>query len=204
MVIPWGGGDDMHPAIRALEYYDFLFSVESPLTVPKDIKNPTKTEYNEFLMGKVGDFQQGFTRCKDYKIREFVRQRGVGKMIVLATVKKIYKSLKTSDYTDDFLKSYGINRNEFFKPEKQRTVHAISVILDSITFDEMHEIAQPSALWNQKTRLTKKTIDGKPMPECWFAISFKWSGDTEHRRAIRIDTQGNVCDYGFADEMCWY
>lgn len=189
---------------RIVDLYDKLYSLESPLTVPKDIKNPTKTEYKEFLWGKVGDFQQGFTRCKDYKIREFVRQYGVGKKILLATVNKMYKALKTSDYTDDFLKSYGIDRNEFFKPEKQRTINIVSVILDSITFDKINEIAEPSELWNKKTRLTKTTIDGKPMPECWFAIPFNWSGDNEHKRAIRISTDGIVCDYGFADEMCWY
>ena len=189
---------------RIVDLYDKLYSLESPLTVPKDIKNPTKTEYKEFLWGKVGDFQQGFTRCKDYKIREFVRQYGVGKKILLATVNKMYKALKTSDYTDDFLKSYGIDRNEFFKPEKQRTINIVSVILDSITFDKIHEIGEPSELWNKKTRLTKTTIDGKPMPECWFAIPFNWSGDNEHKRAIRISTDGIVCDYGFADEMCWY
>ena len=189
---------------RIIDLYDQLYSLESPLTLPKDIKNPTKTEYKEFLWGKVGDFQQGFTRCKDYKIREFVRQYGVGKKILLSTVNKMYKALKTSDYTDDFLKSYGINRNEFFKPEKQRTINIVSVILDSITFDKIHEIAEPSELWNKKTRLTKTTIDGKPMPECWFAIPFNWSGDNEHKRAIRIAADGTVCDYGFADEMCWY
>ena len=189
---------------RIIDLYDQLYSLESPLTVPKDIKNPTKTEYKEFLWGKVGDFQQGFVRCKDYKIREFVRQYGVGKKILLSIVNKMYKALKTSDYTDDFLKSYGINRNEFFKPEKQRTINIVSVILDSITFDKIHDIAEPSELWNKKTRLTKTTIDGKPMPECWFAIPFNWSGDNEHKRAIRIAVDGTVCDYGFADEMCWY
>ena len=189
---------------RIIDLYDQLYSLESPLTIPKDIKNPTKTEYKEFLWGKVGDFQQGFTRCKDYKIREFARQYGVGKKILLATVNKMYKDLKTSDYTDDFLKSYGIDRNEFFKPEKQRTINIVSVILDSITFDKIHEIAEPSELWNKKTRLTKTTIDRKPMPECWFAIPFNWSGDNEHKRAIRIAADGTVCDYGFADEMCWY
>ena len=189
---------------RIIDLYDQLYSLESPLTIPKDIKNPTKTEYKEFLWGKVGDFQQGFTRCKDYKIREFARQYGVGKKILLATVNKMYKDLKTSDYTDDFLKSYGIDRNEFFKPEKQRTINIVSVILDSITFDKVHEIAEPSELWNKKTRLTKTTIDGKPIPECWFAIPFNWSGDNEHKRAIRIAADGTVCDYGFADEMCWY
>lgn len=189
---------------KVINLYDNLYSLESPLNVPKDIKNPSKTEYKELLLGKVGYFQQGFDRCKDYKIREFVRQYGVSKKIILATINKMYKALKTSDYTDDFLKSYGINRNEFFKPEKQRTINVVSVIMDSITFDKIHEIAEPSELWNKKTRLTRTTIDGKPMPECWFAIPFSWSGDNEHRRAIRIATDGTVCDYGFADEMCWY